>query len=58
MRSPRILSILTALAAVALLAASAAPAMAQAQTIKIGISRSDARRQGVHRWQRRGGGDH
>ena len=36
MRSPRIRSILTALAAIALLAASAAPAMAQAQTIKIG----------------------
>ena len=36
MRSPRILPALTALAAVALLAASAAPAMAQAQTIKIG----------------------
>src|SRR5882672_5775369 len=36
MRSPRILSALTTLAAVALLAASAAPAMAQAQTIKIG----------------------
>ena len=35
-RDPRILSILTALAAVALLAASAAPAIAQAQTIKIG----------------------
>jgi len=36
MRSPRILSALTTLAAAALLAASAAPAMAQAQTIKIG----------------------
>ena len=36
MRSPRILSVLITLAAVALLAASAAPAMAQAQTIKIG----------------------
>src|SRR5882672_10817187 len=36
MRSPRILSALTTLAAVALLTASAAPALAQAQTIKIG----------------------
>jgi branched-chain amino acid transport system substrate-binding protein len=36
MRSPRILSALTALVAIALLVLSAAPAMAQAQTIKIG----------------------
>jgi branched-chain amino acid transport system substrate-binding protein len=37
MRSPRILSILTMLGVLALLGASAAPAAAQAQTIKIGL---------------------